>query len=201
MKLFMTPTSPYARKARIIIRELDLTKLVTEVPVDLANKEEIRKFNPLGKIPALALDDGSILLDSPVICEYLDDLGNGKFFPRHGMFGDAKGRWKALTLAAIGDGLADAAVALMLEQRRKEERQSAGALEHHKGAILSTLDALERLAPHFAEYPTIGEIAVGCALGYVDLRHGYLGWRAGRPQLAAWDVSFGRFHAVQATKP
>ncbi len=201
MKLYMTPTSPYARKARIIVRELDLTKLVTEVPVDLANKDEIRKFNPLGKIPALQLDDGSILLDSPVICEYLDDLGNGKFCPHHSMFGDAKGRWKALTLAAIGDGLADAAVALMLEQRRKEDRQSTTALEHHKAAILATLDALERIAPRFAEYPTIGEIAVGCALGYVDLRHGYLAWREGRLQLAAWAEKFDRYQSVLATKP
>jgi glutathione S-transferase len=201
MKLFMTPTSPYARKARIVVRELDLSRMVEEVAVDLADKNEIRKFNPLGKIPALNLDDGSVILDSPVICEYLDALGNGKFFPKPNIWGDTRGRWKALTLAALGDGLADAAVMLMLEGRRNSEQQSASMLERHTAAVNATLDTLERLAPNFAEYPTIGELAVGCALGFVDLCHGALGWRENRPQLAAWDEKFSQYPSVQATKP
>jgi glutathione S-transferase len=201
MKLFMTPTSPYARKCRIIARELDLTRMIEEVNVDLADKAEIRKFNPLGKIPALRLDDGSVLLDSPVICEYLDDLGGGKFFPKPNIWGDTKGRWKALTLAALGDGLADAGVQLMLERRRAPERQNPKALEIHAGAINTTLDTLERLAPRFAEHPAIGEVAVGCALGYVDLRLADLNWREGRPQLAVWLDGFGKFASVQTTRP
>jgi glutathione S-transferase len=201
MKLYMTPSSPYARKCRILIRELDLVRLIKEVAVDLSNKDDVHKFNPLGKIPALELDDGSVVVDSPVICEYLDDYGRGHFVPRPSIWGDTKGRWKILTLAALGDGLTDAAVALRLERTRKAERQSVNALAHHKGAIDATLDALERLAPHFADYPTIGEIAVGCALGYIDFRLDDLAWREGRPQLDAWEKKFAKYPSVKATKP
>ncbi|MGB8602575.1 MAG: glutathione S-transferase N-terminal domain-containing protein, partial [Rhizomicrobium sp.] len=118
MKLFMSATSPYARKCRIIGHELDLMRHIEEVAVDATDKAQIRPVNPLGKIPALQLNDGSVLVDSPVICEYLDDLGGGKFFPKPNIWGDTKGRWKALTLQAIGDGLCDALVGWMLEGRR-----------------------------------------------------------------------------------
>jgi glutathione S-transferase len=202
MKLLMSPTSPYARKCRIIARELDLMRLLEEVQVDLADKAELRKFNPLGKIPALALDDGSVLLDSPVICEYLDDLGQGKFFPKPNVWGDTKGRWKALTLHALGDGVVDAAAGWRGETMRPAEAQSAANIERFRGAIVASLDAFERLAPRFAQYPTIGELGVGCALGYLDLRFAEaLPWREPRPQLAAWFETFSQYPAVQATKP
>ena len=201
MKLFMTPTSPYARKARIIARELDLTRIVQEIAVDLADKAEVRKFNPLGKVPALALDDGSVLLDSPVICEYLDSLGNGKFFPKPNIWGDTKGRWKALTLQGIGDGLCDAVIGWVLEGRRPPERQMPAMFERHVDAVNATLDVLERLTPKFAADPSIGEIAVGCALGFADLRAGDLNWRENRPLLAAWFEKFEKYPSVRATKP
>lgn len=201
MKLLMTPTSPFARKARIIVRELDLTRVVEEVVVDLADKTEILKVNPLGKVPALALNDGSVLLDSPVICEYLDDFGNGKFFPKPNIWGDTKGRWKALTLQGIGDGLMDVTIAWVLEGRRPAELQMPAVFAKNAAAIAATLDVLERLAPKFAKYPTIGEISVGCALGFLDLRAEALHWREGRPQLAAWFEAFGKYPSVQATKP
>lgn len=201
MKLFMTPTSPYARKARIILRELDLQRNVEEVQVDLADKAEIRKFNPLGKVPALALDDGSVLVDSPVICEYLDDFGNGKFFPKPNVWGDTKGRWKTLTLQAIGDGLLDATVGRMLEGRRPPEQQSSAMFARYEGAIGETLNVLERLASKFAKYPTIGEVTIGCALGFLDIRAEDISWRSDRPQLAAWYETFEKYPSVQATKP
>ena len=114
MKLYMSPASPFARKARIIVRELDLVRLVEEIPTNPATSEELRKTNPLGKIPALVLDDGSTLIDSPVICEYLNELGGGKFFPGMTIWREVSGRWRALTLQALGDGIADAAVAHQL---------------------------------------------------------------------------------------
>lgn len=201
MKLFMTPTSPFARKARIIARELDLMRMIEEVPVDLVDKTEIRKANPLGKVPALQLNDGSVLLDSPVICEYLDDLGNGKFFPKPNIWGDTKGRWKALTLQGIGDGLMDVTIGWLLESRRPAELQMQTAFDKNAAAINATLDVLERLAEKFAQYPTIGEIAVGCALGFLDLRVDVLKWRENRPHLAAWYEGFEKYPSVQATKP
>ena len=89
-----------------------LQKMVEDVIVTLPADEKIRAVNPLGKIPALILDDGSAIYDSPVICEYLDELGGGHFFPRASLFKAAEGRWRALTLQALGDGLADAVVRL-----------------------------------------------------------------------------------------
>lgn len=201
MKLFMLPPSPFVRKARIIIHELGLTRMVEEVQADLADRTELRKVNPLGKIPALVLDDGSILVDSPVICEYLDDLGGGKFFPKPNIWGDSKGRWKALTLQALGDGICDAAVAHRLETMRPAEQQSSETRAKHMTAITLTLDVLERQASRFAEAPTIGEISVGCALGYLDFRFADVPWREGRPQLASWFGTFEKMSSMQATKP
>jgi glutathione S-transferase len=201
VKLYMLPASPFARKARIIARELDLMRMIEEVAVDLADKPAVRKFNPLGKIPALQLDDGSVLFDSPVICEYLDDLGGGKFFPKPNIWGDIKGRWKALTLQALADGVMDAAVLRRRETVRPAEQQSRDMFALHEGAILASLDALERITPSFAEYPAIGEIATACALGYVDLRWPESNWRETRPQLAAWFAGCDKYASFVATKP
>jgi glutathione S-transferase len=199
MKLYMSPASPFARKARIIIRELDLTRLVEEIPANPAASEELRKINPLGKIPALVLDDGSTLIDSPVICEYLNELGGGKFFPGMSVWRSATGRWRALTLQALGDGIADAAVARVYEGRRPEELQNKEAIAKYTTVIGRSLDALERA--RFTEPPTIGEIAVGCAIGYLDFRLPELDWRAKRPQLRDWYEGFAKYPAMQETRP
>lgn len=202
MKLYMTHTSPYARKCRIILRELHLTGVVEEVVVDHTDKTVVRKFNPLGKIPALELKDGSVIFDSPVICEYLDDYGHGKFFPRDTLLREAQGRWKALTLSALGDGLMDAIVGRMLERdRRPEDKHVPAMIERYAGAITATLDTLERIAPKFATYPTIGEIAIGCALDFADFRGPDIAWRTGRPQLTAWFETFSAYESVRATTP
>src|SRR5665213_3455766 len=108
LKLYTNPASPFARKALVIAHELNLKlELVTTSPFQ---DEAFRRINPLSKIPALVLDDGSVLIDSPVICEYLNHFGGGKFFPGMNIFRQNSGRWKALGLAALGDGIADAAV-------------------------------------------------------------------------------------------
>jgi glutathione S-transferase len=199
MKLYMSPASPFARKARIIIRELDLTRLVEEIPTNPAASEELRKTNPLGKIPALVLDDGSTLIDSRVICEYLNELGGGKFFPGMSVWRSVTGRWRALTLQALGDGIADAAVARVYEGRRPEELQNKDAIAKYTAVIGRSLDALERA--RFTEPPTIGEIAVACAIGYLDFRLPELDWRASRAQLRDWYEGFSKYPAMQATWP
>ena len=102
MKLYGSPISPFSRKAMVIARELDLKLEILPRP---DNAAEFRRINPLGKIPALVLDDGSALFDSPVICEYLNELGGGKFFPGNSLWRNNSGKWKALTLQALGDGL------------------------------------------------------------------------------------------------
>lgn len=199
MKLYMSPASPFARKARIIIRELDLTRLVEEIPTNPAASDELRKTNPLGKIPALVLDDGSTLIDSPVICEYLNELGGGKFFPGMSVWRETSGRWRALTLQALGDGIGDAAVARVYEGRRPEELQNQDAIAKYTTVIGRSLDALERA--RFAEPPTIGEVAVACAIGYLDFRLPELDWRATRPKLRDWYEGFANYPAMQETWP
>jgi glutathione S-transferase len=201
VQLFYSPNSPYARKARIIIRELALEQRVKEVAVSLPADAKLRAINPLGKIPALVLDDNSVIYDSPVICEYLDDLGQGKFFPRAGLFREAQGRWRALTLQALGDGLADAVVRRNQEMRLPEEKRSTGVIERQTAAIEAAFGVADRASAKFPEHPTIGEIAIGCAIGYLDLRVPHDGWRDRYPQLARWLEIFSRFPSVQATKP
>jgi glutathione S-transferase len=201
VKLFNSPNSPYGRKARIIIHELKLGPRVEEVMVSLPADAAFRAVNPLGKIPALLLDDGSVIYDSPVICEYLDELGGGKFFPRASLFKEAPGRWRALTLQALGDGLADAVVRRNQELRLPEDKRSGEVIRRQTAAIEAAFAVANRAAPKFPELPTIGEIAIGCAIGYLDLRVPDDGWRDRYPQLAEWLVAFSRFESVATTKP
>lgn len=201
MQLYYSPNSPYARKARIIIHELDLESRVEEMIVSLPADAKFRAVNPLGKIPALVLDDGSVIYDSPVICEYLDDLGQGKFFPRAGLFREAQGRWRALTLQALGDGLADAVVRRNQELRLPEDKRSVEVIQRQTAAIEGAFSVADRAATKFPAQPTIGEIAIACAIGYLDLRAPHDGWRDRYGQLARWLDSFCQRPSVEATKP
>jgi glutathione S-transferase len=201
VQLFYSPNSPYARKARIIIHELGLTSRVEEMIVGLPADAKLRAVNPLGKIPALLLDDGSVIYDSPVICEYLDDLGQGKFFPRAGFFREAQGRWRALTLQALGDGLADAVVRRNQEMRLPEDKRNPEVLARQTAAIEGAFAVADRAAVKFPPEPTIGEIAIACAIGYLDLRAPFDGWRDRYPQLARWLDVFSQRPSAIATKP
>jgi len=199
MKLYSNPASPFSRKVRIVVRELDLTRLVEEINVNPAASDEVRRINPLGKIPVLVLNDGSTIVDSPVICEYLNELGGGKLFPGMTIWRNASGRWRALTLQALGDGICDAAVARTYEGRRPPELQSEAVIHKHLAVLARSLDVLERA--RFAEAPTIGEIAVACALGYLDFRLPELSWRDTRPNLRDWYEKFAQYPSMKDTVP
>ena len=199
MQLYYSLNSPYARKARIIIHELGLKPRVEDVIVTLPADGKLRAINPLGKIPALVLDDGSAIYDSPVICEYLDELGDGTFVPRAPLRREA--RWRALTLQALGDGLADAVVRRNQERRLPERERSAEVIERQTKAIEASFAVADRMAPTFPTEPTIGELAVACAIGYLDLRVPEDGWRGRYPRLAAWLEAFSQRPSVQATRP
>jgi len=201
VKLYYSLNSPYARKARIIIHELGLKPRVEDVIVTLPADAKFRAINPLGKIPALILDDGSAIYDSPVICEYLDEFGNGPFFPRAKLLREAQGRWRALTLQALGDGLADAVVRRNQERRLAPEKRSEEVIERQARAIEASFAVLDRMAPKFPAEPTIGELAVACAIGYLDLRAPEDGWRQRYPHLAEWLDVFSRRPSAQATRP
>jgi glutathione S-transferase len=194
LKLYGTPISPFTRKAMVVAHELGLKLEVLPRPNDA---EAFRRINPLGKIPALVLDDGSALFDSPVICEYLNARGGGKFFPGASVWRNSSGRWKALGLQALADGIADAAVARLVEGRQPAPNQAH--IDRHMTAVESGLNALERMT--FSDPPTIGEITAGCTLGYIDFRMPDLDWRASRPKLAAWYAVFSQFQSMLATAP
>ncbi|MBX3513023.1 MAG: glutathione S-transferase family protein [Xanthobacteraceae bacterium] len=178
-----SPPSPFGRKIKIAAALLNLSdRIKVEVTDTNDPSDTIRKQNPLGKIPALILEDGSVLFDSPVILEYLDSLaGGGKIIPR-----DGKPRWDTLRLHATADGIMDAALLQVYEKRfRPEEHWVAKWTDYQAEKITRALDVLEASPPSLPATPDIGHIALACALGYLDLR--FEGkWRADYPKLVAW---------------
>ena len=198
MKLRFSPTSPYVRKVTVMAHETRLAgrfELVATNVWDSAS--DIGADNPLGKVPALILDDATVLFDSPVICEYLDGLHDGaKLFPPPGPV-----RWAALRLQALADGALDASLLRLLESKRETALQSVAWSERQKAATGRTLDTLEREAAVLDGKLTIGVIAVGCLLGYLDFRFAGDNWRDGRPRLAAWYEGFAARDSMTATLP
>jgi glutathione S-transferase len=196
LTLRYSPASPYARKIRIAADILGLTDRIGIAGVDLSNPaDSIRVQNPLGKIPALVLEDGSTLYDSRVIAEYLDHLaGEDKLFPE-----EPARRFAALRLQALGDGICDAALLIRYESAsRPEALRYEAFVELQQGKIDRALKALEAAPP---EGPVdIGHIALATALGYLDLRFDG-GWRTGHPRLVAWLDDFAkRTPSFEATK-
>jgi len=197
VKLYTHPASPFARKCRVVAHELGLKP--EEIVVNARDDESFRAVNPLKKIPTLILDDGSALFDSRVICEYLNELGGGKFFPGMSIWRQSSGRWKALGLQALADGIMDAGVACRYENLEPAERRNASHVGRYTATIKAGVDALERVT--FSDPPTIGEIAAGCALGYLDFRYADLNWRDGHPRLAGWFAKFSQYPSMAATAP
>ena len=199
MKLRHSPTSPYVRKVSVTAIELGLAGRIARIPTDTQDRDSgIAEHNPLGKVPALILDDGGVLYDSPVICEYLDSLHDGpKLFPAEG-----PERWTALRQQALGDGILDAAILRMLEMvRRPEKLRWQGWIAHQTTKVTRALDQFEAEAVTLASPLTIGHITAGCALGYLDFRVPETDWRDGRPKLAAWYENFAQRPALRETAP
>lgn len=180
------PASPFGRKVKIAAALLGLTDRITVVVADTTDPHDaLRQQNPLGKIPTLVLEDGSTLFDSRVIVEYLDMLaGGGKIIPA------GAGRFEVLRLAALADGIAEAALALVYEVRyRPEDKRVAIWTDMQAQKIIRALSALEAAPPATAALPDAGCIGLACALGYLDLRQGGI-WRQSHPNLVAWLEAF-----------
>jgi glutathione S-transferase len=206
MKLRFSPTSPYVRKVAVTAIEAGLDERIERVPTDVwAADSDIGDDNPLGKVPALALDDGLVLCDSPLICEYLSAHATAPgLIPAEGAE-----RWQALNFEALGDGIMDAAVARVIEtMKRPAELRWDDWLSRQAAKIGRALDALERSAiagklgvPHLGATTDIGRISIACALGYLDFRFPDDDWRQNRPSLAAWYEGYAARPAMQATEP
>ncbi|MCE8421332.1 Glutathione S-transferase [[Luteovulum] sphaeroides subsp. megalophilum] len=200
MRLYASATSPFVRKVDVVLHETGLFGKVERIlsggtPVDPGNLP--LALNPLGKIPVLARDDGPALYDSRVICRYLDSVANAGLYPA------APRLWDALTLEATADGILEAAVLMVYESRiRPEEKRHEPWVEGQWSKIARALEAVEARWMSQLQGPLdIGQIAMGCALDYLDFRHGPRDWRAARPLLAEWAGSFSQRPSMLATVP
>lgn len=191
-----SPASPFGRKVKIVADILGLSDRIEIVPADTTDPaDSIRQQNPLGKIPALILEDGRVLFDSRVIAEYLDHLAGGR------LFSAGERRFDALTRQALADGIMDAAILQVYETRfRSPEKHEPKWLEHQAGKVSRALAAAGATPPSLADGIDIGHIALACALGYLDLRFGGA-WRNDHPALVAWLDDFAaRVPAFEKTK-
>ena len=178
-----SPASPFGRKIKIAAAVLGLSDRIKIEMTDTNDPaDSIRRQNPLGKIPALILEDGLVLFDSPVILEYLDVMaGGGRIIPREG-----RARWEVLRMHALADGIMDAALLQVYEKRlRPEEMQFAKWTDYQDEKITRALDVLEPSPPALTPTPDVAQIGLACALGYLDLR--FEGkWRERYPKLVKW---------------
>jgi glutathione S-transferase len=185
MKLIASLTSPYVRKVRIVMHEKKLDcQLVLE---DVWATDVVLKSNPLGKVPCLVMEGGEAVFDSRVIVEYLDTLSPvGKLIPPAG-----RERIEVRTWEALADGVLDASILARLEKTwpgRSEAQRSPAWVDRQMSRVRAALGAMSTgladkpwcMGIHF----TLADVAVGCALGYLDFRFAEIGWRDSHSNLA-----------------
>ena len=198
MKLLMSPASPFVRKVRVMIHEANLNDTVTEVEVTtnaFASDPAVIAANPAGKIPTLIRSDGPALCDSRVITRFLDHHASAGLYPDTRI-------WEVLTLESLADAIMDAAVSMTYEVRlRPEEKQFDDWIDAQWDKIARTVGTInDRWVSHLSGPIDMSHIAVGCALGYLDLRHDARDWRRDNTTLAAWFAGFSARDSMIATK-
>ncbi len=197
MKLYGSLTSPYVRKVRACAKEQDINiEFIAEGPSDAAGN--VARLNPLGKVPVLVLDDGEVLFDSPMIVDYLDNLGGQRLIPQTGEL-----RWKAQRWHALAQGVLDAVVTRLLEGRRAADKQEPKVIARQEGKVAAALAYAEAQMPNgmylLDERLTIADIAWAVALEYIDLRYAH-DWRGAHPRQAAWLASIKDRPSLAATR-
>ncbi len=202
MKLFSSPTTPFGRKILLAasIKGIADKIQVTHVDTNPPGNAELLQHNPLGKIPALVLEDGTVLFDSRVICEYVDTLGESgapRLIPASG-----PARWRTLTRAVLADGIADAGILIFYESRfRPNELHSTVWLERQQAKVDAGLDHFEKNPPAWNGSPAYEHICLASALGHLEFRHAGR-WRKDRPRLVNWLDQFDNaVPAYAATTP
>jgi glutathione S-transferase len=200
MKLFASPASPYARKVRVLLEE-------KKIPYEYFGEHSVspdhpvHEHNPLGKVPALVLDDGQALYDSAVIVEYLDEqFPTPKFIP-----GPLEQRIHIRKYEALADGVCDAAVLMMLERRRPPERQSDEWVAHQRKKVEHGIEALAKALGKqdwlVANTLTLADVAAACVLGYVTLRMPEYDWGVRYPGLAQLAARMAGRESFKTSKP
>ncbi|HSQ04245.1 MAG TPA: glutathione S-transferase [Burkholderiales bacterium] len=200
MKLIGTPTSPYTRKARVVLAEKRMDyEFVIDVPYDAATRVPV--FNPLGKVPVLVLDDETTIFDSRVIVEYVDNASPvAKLIPE-----DIRHRIQVRRWDALADGCTDAAVAIVMEKRRPEEAQSDPWIDRQHAKVDRALQAMsEELGSRSwcsGEFFNLSDVAMGCCLGFLDLRLPDVQWRKIHPNLARFADKVAQRASFRDTAP
>jgi glutathione S-transferase len=198
MKLYGSTRSPFSRKALVAVRELALTDRIEFRPVVVSQTQvddELARIHPLGQIPALLLDDGRVIHDSFVICEYLDRQVAGGLVPAGG---DA--RWEVLSRHALAQGLLETLVKLFGERKRTSDPLQPAYVDAFSKKFFRGLPALDVHYRSVRSSFDVGDIAVGCALSYADFRFPQYDWRAGHPALAAYYAHIAERPSMRATR-
>ncbi len=200
MKIFYSAASPFVRKCLVVAAELGLSDRLERLPAaahPINRDRNVVARNPLGKVPTLITDEGTVLYDSRVICEYLNDLAGGDLIARKG-----PARWNALVEQALADGINDAAVLTRYETAlRPEALRWSEWQEGQLDKVKCGLGDIETRAVRFGDRVDLGTIAIACALGYLDFRFASLAWRDQHPNTAAWFAWFDGRDAMVATRP
>lgn len=197
MKLYISETSPYARKCRVLLREKGLTHRIEEIvahPFD--NGADLLENNPLGKVPAMTREGATPLIDSPLICDFIDAQSEPRWIPKSG-----PARWRVLRFEALADGMIDLTVARRVELTKPDAEPSKFWLERQESGIRRTLDLLESESDKFGGAVDTGAVAIAVALGYLDFRYPESDWRTGRPGLQALFDRWSERPSFQETAP
>jgi glutathione S-transferase len=199
MKLVGSKTSPYVRKVRVLLAEKGLAFEFLEESSWNADTT-VPRYNPLNKVPVLVLDDGECLYDSGVITEYLDTLPGPRFIPASGVE-----RARARRDEALGDGIADAGIAIFLERKREAVRQDPAWIARQRDKLQAALVALAGSVAAGVSMgraqPALGDIACGCALFWLEFRLPELQWRAEHAALRSWAERLEKRPAFASTRP
>jgi len=190
MKILFSPFSPYVRKCLVTAHEVGLVERIELLPSNAhpVNRDQvIIADNPLGTVPTFFTDDGQVLYDSRVICEYLNHLGGGSLIP------DGDARWETLTLQALGDGmLAACLIARYEDVARPDTYQWPQWRTAQLDKVYTGLAHLECNPAQLAGRVDLGSLTIACLLWYLDLRFADVDWRAQVPVVAQWYAAFSQ---------
>lgn len=197
MKLFVSPTSPYARKCRALIIEKSLEHKIEVIECDpRSDPAELLEANPLGKVPALLRDGAPALMDSPLICEFIDSLDDENWIPKRGA-----SRILVLRQQALADGLIDLTIGRRIEMQRDSDKQWDFWSDRWERGIKRTLDTLYADRGQYERSVDLGALSVAVALQYLDLRYAEFDWRAAYPELAEFSARWDQRASFEQTRP
>lgn len=197
MQLFYSQTSPYARKCRALIIEKSLESRIELVEVSpLDDPADLHAANPLGKVPALVRKSGPALINSPLICEFIDTLDDERWIPANG-----ESRILVLRQQAIADGLMDLTIGRRIEKNRDAKLQYPLWIERWERGIARTLEQLDQERGQFGRSVDLGALAIAVALSYLDLRYAELDWRSAHPELGAFLEKWEARDSLRLTAP